>query len=484
MRHVRTRFYLSALIAIIMLAAPSIACAAGNLSESGPTLSITGICVGPDGIRPEADAFVQVFRSNPVASTSAPRVDAGVSLNSLSNDANNHEASFATMTDRNGVWAITGVSPGKYWITAQALRTNGADYLAVGQSIVLGTSSSLVDVPLRLQVVYFFEAPPVFHPDATSMYYMTGRQAGPKNPVSQTYVNVPTADFSYRYGNCRFESTKPFRVYCAERDQTVLADLANMVRSTPSHQLLVYIHGFNQCFEDAVGTGAYLSSHLHRIVLVLDWPSLDDVKLYDSDIETIDELDDRGGAKSKIRSALEDILDGVGPNVTVAVVAHSMGSRVAVYGLRELAEARSANRSRIVAVILAAADLDVAIYEQDMPYLSDGISLNTYASTKDRALEVSKTASKHARVGETCQNLSMPPNGVCVDASHARAGNGIDALVRHGYFNSDVDLAKDMAQFLDGLSPRSRCYLEPHPDTQFFDFISTCRAGISTSLKQ
>src|SRR5262249_20690726 len=153
-----------------------------------------------------------------------------------------------------------------------------------------------------------------------------------------------------------------------------------------SRDVLIYVHGFNQTFETAALDAIRLSDGIRfrGETMVFSWPSR--AKLFDYGY-------DRESAMWS-RDALERVLEGLiaSQNVDhIHIVAHSIGTMVALEALRQLHATRGdAISGRIGAVVFASPDIDVDVFSSSVDRigpLARKITLITSAS--DRALALS-----------------------------------------------------------------------------------------------
>ncbi|WP_293824694.1 alpha/beta hydrolase [uncultured Brevundimonas sp.] len=156
-------------------------------------------------------------------------------------------------------------------------------------------------------------------------------------------------------------------------------------RQTNGH-LLVFVHGFNVPFDRAVYSLAQLThdSGVEAAPVLFTWPSLGRVWGYVYDRESA----------NYSRDALEQLLRTAArnPDVTeITVMAHSMGSWIAVEALRQYAIRDGRVDPKIQNVILAAPDLDVDVFAQQFFALGEERPHFTFlVSRDDRALRVSR----------------------------------------------------------------------------------------------
>jgi esterase/lipase superfamily enzyme len=178
---------------------------------------------------------------------------------------------------------------------------------------------------------------------------------------------------------------------------TALAVVHDEVRHAPKKQVLVFVHGFNNRFEDAVYRFAQIvhDSGTEAVPVLFTWPSKASVLAYGYDRES----------STYSRTQLENVLKGlvVDPQVgEISILAHSMGNWLALESLRQMAIREGGISPKIKNVLLAAPDVDIDIAREqidDMGPRRPAFSL--FVSRSDKALEVSKTIwGSTARLGD------------------------------------------------------------------------------------
>jgi esterase/lipase superfamily enzyme len=159
-----------------------------------------------------------------------------------------------------------------------------------------------------------------------------------------------------------------------------------MLRNKGTGHVLVFIHGYNNRFEDAVFSYAQFvhDSGAPVIPTLFTWPSRGQLLGYGYDRESA----------NYSRDALEEILRRLdrNPAVTqITVMAHSMGNGLALETLSQM-EIRSGRLpSKIDTVIMAAPDVDVDVFRTQMKSLMNaGPQYILLASQDDLALSVSR----------------------------------------------------------------------------------------------
>ena len=205
--------------------------------------------------------------------------------------------------------------------------------------------------------------------------------------------------------------------------------------------VLVYIHGFNQSFETAALDAARLSDGLEfrGETMLFSWPSKNSLMNY---------IYDRESAMWS-RDALEGMIDELiaDPSVgTVHIVAHSMGTMVAVEALRQLYDRRGATMAnRLGAIVLASPDIDMDSFTSSIARigsLSRKITVLTVAN--DRALGAMRDmAGGVTRVG-IAEKSRLETLGVRVIDASDYAGGGLN----HDLFMTNAQVRQAIRRFI------------------------------------
>lgn len=178
---------------------------------------------------------------------------------------------------------------------------------------------------------------------------------------------------------------------------TALSLVHDELRHSSKKQVLVFVHGFNNKFEDAVYRFAQIvhDSGTDAVPVLFTWPSKGSVLAYGYDRES----------STYSRNQLEDVLNGLvaDPNVgEVSILAHSMGNWLLLESLRQMAIRGGRIPPKIKNVLLAAPDVDIDIAREqinDMGPVKPNFSL--FVSRADKALAVSKNVwGSSARLGD------------------------------------------------------------------------------------
>ncbi|HWG07151.1 MAG TPA: alpha/beta fold hydrolase [Beijerinckiaceae bacterium] len=163
-----------------------------------------------------------------------------------------------------------------------------------------------------------------------------------------------------------------------------------------NRDVLLYVHGFNTSLQDARFRLAQIvaDARFGGVPVLFTWPAENGLFSYVSAKE-------RATAS---RDALEHLLwdlaqePGVG---RVHVLAHSMGTWLAMEALRENAIAGHADLGgKLGNIMLAAPDIDLAVFREQMARLGEAAHVSIFVSAGDRALSLSsRLAGDGPRVG-------------------------------------------------------------------------------------
>jgi esterase/lipase superfamily enzyme len=127
------------------------------------------------------------------------------------------------------------------------------------------------------------------------------------------------------------------------------------------HRVLIFVHGYNNRFSDAVFRLAQLvhDSDAEVTPILFTWPSRGSVFAYGYDRESA----------TLSRDAFEQLLNMLVSDPAVGkidILAHSMGNFLAVETLRQIGLRHGAIPPKIADVMLAAPDVDVDLFEKDV----------------------------------------------------------------------------------------------------------------------
>lgn len=171
----------------------------------------------------------------------------------------------------------------------------------------------------------------------------------------------------------------------ASLDQKALLARVRQAAPRQGGRVLVFVHGYNNLFEDAVYRFAQIAhdSKAPAVPVLFTWPSRGKLLAYPYDRESA----------NYSRDALERLLQDLAaePSVReVAVLAHSMGNWVTLEALRQQAIRKGAVPKKITNVMLAAPDVDVDVARTQIDGMGPARPRFTlFVSQDDRALGLS-----------------------------------------------------------------------------------------------
>jgi esterase/lipase superfamily enzyme len=167
------------------------------------------------------------------------------------------------------------------------------------------------------------------------------------------------------------------------------AALANVAKGMRRSKAMVFVHGFNNRFDDAAYRLAQIvqDSKAPVIPVLFSWPSRGVVSLRAYQ-------DDRESA-SQSRQALEELLDTVAlsPSIKeVTVLCHSMGCQLTMEALRSRSMRAGKIGAKVRNVLLVAPDVDFDLFREQMRQVgSNRPRFALFLSQDDRALKLSKS---------------------------------------------------------------------------------------------
>ncbi len=212
------------------------------------------------------------------------------------------------------------------------------------------------------------------------------------------------------------------------------------LRKGSSRHVLLFVHGYNTRFEEAVYRFAQIAhdSGAPVVPVLFTWPSRGKLFAYAYDRESA----------TYSRDALEAVLQAMvnDKNVgSISVLAHSMGNFVAVEALRQMAIRNRSLSPKITDIMLASPDIDVDVFRREIAEIdaSDkSPSVTLFVSQDDHALALSgQLAGGEPRLGaidptaEPYSTILKKARVHVIDLTNIKS----DDFINHGKFaQSDV----------------------------------------------
>ncbi|MDQ0473434.1 alpha/beta hydrolase [Labrys wisconsinensis] len=217
----------------------------------------------------------------------------------------------------------------------------------------------------------------------------------------------------------------------------------------PKRRALIFVHGFNNTYADAVYRLAQVShdSGIDAAPVLFAWPSRG---------STFDYLYDKESANFS-RYALEDLLRhaAASPDVgEVTILAHSMGSWLTAEALREMAIRDKGISPKIRNVVLASPDIDVDVFRRQIIEMGPRRPQFTIiASRGDRALALSRWISGDVdRLGAAdLRPYAADLKGLGISIIDTTDVQGTDALA-HNTFADSPEMVRLLGRRLAGQS--------------------------------
>jgi esterase/lipase superfamily enzyme len=237
----------------------------------------------------------------------------------------------------------------------------------------------------------------------------------------------------------------------AEAERAFLDRVKARVASSRRKEALLFIHGFNVTFEDAMRRTAQIAYDLafDGPAIAFSWPSQGSVLplAYTRDQRNADL------SAESLRRLL--VLLGGSGEATLHVIAHSMGNRVLQGALQQLRESGPQTPQPLFReMALFAPDIDAELFKRAVRQIAKSATRVTlYASSRDGALGVAQRVAGYRRAGQSGSGLIVVPEVQTIDASD------VDTSLlglNHSYFADNRTILSDLFSVLRGVSPENR----------------------------
>jgi esterase/lipase superfamily enzyme len=218
--------------------------------------------------------------------------------------------------------------------------------------------------------------------------------------------------------------------------------------TTPKHRVLVFVHGFNVKFDDAVFRLAQIVHDADATVVpvLFTWPSRGSLLSYGYDREST----------NLSRDGFEQVLNMLArdPSVSeVTILAHSMGNWLTLEVLRQMAIRDRRVPAKISNVMLAAPDVDVDLFGTEITAMHEPRpNFTLLISRDDHALAVSRHVwGSVARLGAI--DARTEPYKSKLAAQHVTVvdltQHDTNDRLNHGKFASSPELVRLLGDRLD-----------------------------------
>jgi esterase/lipase superfamily enzyme len=228
---------------------------------------------------------------------------------------------------------------------------------------------------------------------------------------------------------------------------------ARVLLSQGKNEILLFVHGYNVGFIDAVSRTAQIAYDLHfeGLAALYSWPSEGSVYKYTVDENNVD------WSRPRFAQFLSNIREKTGAE-TIHIIGHSMGNRLVAETLATMADGPSSAGARIRQVAFAAPDLDAKTFKDlAVKFQRKADRFTLYASSHDKALQASKLIHKYPRAGESGMDLVITASIDTVDATAVDT-----SLIGHSYYGDNRSVLADLFQLIrSGTPPEERFGLKP-----------------------
>jgi len=327
-------------------------------------------------------------------------------------------------------------------------------------ALMLGACAALASCAndLTSSAMDMFGSSPAAHPQNMPIFVVStrrdgdaGAQGGTKYALTQ--ISIPPSHQAGVIEAPTFGKPNPQKHFAIVASEGMSGDrfrkeLASHIsgRVGSSRDILLYVHGFNTSLEEARLRLAQIvyDGRFSGVPVLFTWPSKANLFSY---------VSDKDSATSS-RDALEKVLSDLSalPDVgRIHILAHSMGSWLAMEALRENAIAGHPDLDgRLGDVMLAAPDLDLNVFKQQMARLDGHARVSVFVSHADRALSLSSSlAGDRQRVGAL--DPSKPRDRAELDHLGVRVydmSSFSGGIINHGVYADAPDVIRSIGAHL------------------------------------
>jgi esterase/lipase superfamily enzyme len=238
-----------------------------------------------------------------------------------------------------------------------------------------------------------------------------------------------------------------------ESDVDFFGQFNERLTQSPGKRALVFVHGFNQTFDEAIRRTAQLAYDLQFAgpAVTFSWPS-------QGSVTPLSYTKDQRNADVSAQ-VLKDFLlrmRATTPTVTIHVIAHSMGNRVLAQALEQMG---SAPGRPLGQVAMMAPDIDAQLFRQAAKEIAARASRVTlYASSQDFALKAAQRVAGYPRAGAGGTDVVVVPGIDTIDASSVETST---LGLGHSYYGDSGTILADLFALIQGRLPAERFGLRP-----------------------
>ena len=247
--------------------------------------------------------------------------------------------------------------------------------------------------------------------------------------------------------------------------ESTVIDFFKKTKRTP----LVFVHGFNVRYEDAVLRAAQIAYDLkyQGPIIVFSWPAGAGDGFFDEKMITRTYESNRKSAKGTIQIFKNFLNDLKTNDLKINLMVHSMGHQVVLPALEELTKSNiDKNKNVINELILNAPDFEASEFLKLIDTIKETTKrITLYCSYNDKAMVVSESYNKNERLGACTFSENLDSINVSlIDAPTMGLGLG------HSYYSSRAILG-DVFQVLLGIDAEKRLFIrrsEPNSTEKYY----------------
>ncbi len=288
-------------------------------------------------------------------------------------------------------------------------------------------------------------------PDAEGKDHFAGK-VDPQVRYGSCVVNIPIQN--HRKGTLEMPSwwTKldPEKHFVMQEVETF--EKAEFAENFGEDDVLLFIHGFYNTFQDAI----FRTAQLHHDLdfpgqsIAFSWPSAGSISEYESDQKNSDLSIDALIETITTLASTRKVHDG--RRSKIHIIAHSMGNRILLQALYRINQSPGDyfDESPFGQVVLAAPDVGAIMFNNLSPHVVDLCEQVTYYFCEtDAALNTSRQLNKYEPVG------LLP---YFDDGLFTINANGVGtSFIGHGYYASSREVLSDIELMLKhGIAPGER----------------------------
>lgn len=235
------------------------------------------------------------------------------------------------------------------------------------------------------------------------------------------------------------------RVIRQEDKELFFSGLRSTIDESSDRQALVFVHGYNVSFENAVKRTAQIAHDLRfdGAPICYSWPSHGALANYTKDMANAD------ATVVTLQGFLQDLVQET-DKTTIHLVAHSMGNRALLQALDRIAIGNPESSNVFGQLVMAAPDVSAVDFRHRFApaakQMADSVTL--YASSRDKALLASTEIHGHDRAGLAGPNLIVMDGMDTIDVSEIDT-----SLIGHSYYGNHPELIRDLKALMELAAP-------------------------------